>query len=54
MSKKVSKGDIVPFNGILYANKEAEKIQKDIEILNKIDNLVRIQTNGYWLINKNN
>jgi hypothetical protein len=41
--KEIFKGDVSPFSGVILNKKEYEKVQKDKEILDKIDEIVRKQ-----------
>lgn len=52
MYEKIFKNEKVPFTGILIDEREFEKIQKDKEILDKIDGIVK-QQNTTFSINKN-
>lgn len=49
--KKITKGDIIPFNGIILEKKEYEKLKQDSEILDKIDAMFR--KNGKIMFEKN-
>ncbi|BBL62638.1 hypothetical protein [Methanobrevibacter arboriphilus] len=53
MFKKISKGESADFDGYLLDVKQLKKIQKDLRILDKIEEIVRKQNNVFF-IDKNN